>query len=132
MLSEEIKRFIAGVPVAFVASTDGEGHPHLAAGKEIKVLDDDHLAIENWFCRTTLRNVASNPRVAVAVVTPETGNGYQLSGTVTQAFDTAILNGYGPGVEAPGTPQTLTRFVIRVEEIMEFSAGMHTDLPLDQ
>jgi predicted pyridoxine 5'-phosphate oxidase superfamily flavin-nucleotide-binding protein len=132
MLTDEIKRFIEAIPVAFVASADEEGQPHLAAGKDIKALDAEHLAFAEWFCLTTLRNVSRNPQVSVTVVDPETGNGYQFSGRVTQTSEAAILDGYAPEVEMPGTPQTLTRFVVRVAEVMAFSAGMHTDLPLGQ
>lgn len=130
MLSGEIKRFIEAIPVAFVASADEGGQPHLAAGRDVKVLDAEHLAFAEWFCLTTLRNVSRNPQVSVSVVEPETGNGYQFSGRVTQTSETAILDGYAPEIEAPGTPQALTRFVVRVAEVMAFSAGMHTDLPL--
>jgi len=130
MLTEEIRRFIEEVPLAFVASADDSGQPHLATGSGIKALDAEHLAFENWFCQTTLRNVAGNPLVAVVVMAPESGNGYQFTGQVAHAFDAAILDGYVPGAEPPGIPQTLTRFVVRVQEVMAFSTGTHTDLPL--
>lgn len=130
MLTEEIRRFIEGIPQAFVASADDTGHPHLATGSGIKALDGEHLAFENWFCQTTLHNVATNPLVAVVVMAPETGSGYQFTGQVAHAFDAAILDGYVPGAEPAGIPQTLTRFVVRVQEVMAFSTGVHTDLPL--
>ncbi len=129
-LTAEIKRFVEGIPVAFVASVDGTGRPHLAAGKEIRVLDDDHLVFENWFCRTTLGNVANNPHVAVTVTTPGAGSGYQFIGTVSLAFDAAILDGYFPETGSPPPPQALTRLVVRVAEVLDFSAGIHTDRPL--
>lgn len=132
MLSEDIKRFVEAIQVAFVASADVGGCPHLAAGMEMKVLDADHLAFENWFCRTTLRNVSGNPQVSVVVVDPETGSGFQFAGQVVHARDTAILDGFLPDAEPAGTPQTLTSFVVRVEEVTEFSAGAHTDLPLER
>jgi hypothetical protein len=131
MLTSEIRRFVEGIPLAFVASTDESGHPHLATGSGIKVLDAEHLAVENWFCQTTLCNISGNPLVAVVVMAPETGNGYQFAGTVAHAFDAAILDGYVPGAEPPGIPQTLTRFVVRVQGVMAFSTGVHTDLPLE-
>jgi predicted pyridoxine 5'-phosphate oxidase superfamily flavin-nucleotide-binding protein len=131
MLTTEIRRFIDEMPLAFVASTDESGQPHLATGSGIMALDADHVVFENWFCHTTLRNVARNPLVSVVVMSPETGKGYQFAGSVAHAFDAAILDGYVPGAEPPGIPQTLTRFVVRVQGVMAFATGMHTDLPLE-
>ena len=130
MLTDEIRRFIEGIPLAIVATVTADGSPHLAIGTDIRALDGDHLVFENWFCQTTLRNVEHNPRVAVAVMKPDSGTGYQFVGTVAHGLDVAILDGYLPGVEAPGEPQTLTRFVVRVDEILAFCSGIHTDLPL--
>ncbi|RII27136.1 MAG: pyridoxamine 5'-phosphate oxidase family protein [Geobacter sp.] len=132
MLTEEIRRFIAGNPLAFVASTDSTGNPHLATGCEVRVLDAEHLAFENWFCQTTLRNLGDNPQVAVAVMALDSRTGYQFIGKVAHAFDAAILDGYAPGAEPPDIPQTLTRFVIRVEKVLAFCSGIHTDLPLPE
>lgn len=130
MITAEIKRFIEGIPLAVVATADIEGHPHLALGSDIMAVDEDHLAFENWFCHTTLRNVEQNPRVALAVMEPDTGTGYQFTGIVVHGHDAALLNGYAPGVESQGEPQVLTRFVVRVEQVVSFCSGIHTDLPM--
>lgn len=131
MLTEKITVFVEGIQLAFVASTDREGRPHLAAGKDLKVLDTEHLVFENWFCSTTLRNVAHNPRVAVVVTEPATGNGFQFLGKVTRTTDAALLDGYIPDAEPAEIPQTLTRFVVQVTQILPFSAGIHSDAPLE-
>ena len=129
MLTEEIKAFIAGIHLAVVATADNSGHPHLALGSDFTVLDDEHIIFENWFCHKTLANVNENPRVALAVMRQDTGTGYQFVGVVTHGYDTAILDGYIPG-ESSHEPQTLTRLVVRVEEILAFCSGIHTDAPL--
>jgi uncharacterized protein len=130
MISEEIRRFIKGTSLAVVASADAEGHPHLVLGGNISVLDDGHLAFENWFCPTTLGNVELNPHIAVAVLAPAAGIGYQFIGHVVLGFDVAMLDGYAPGAEAPGEPQSLTRLVMKIEHVLAFCAGIHTDQPL--
>ncbi len=130
MLTDEIKRFIERIPLAIVASADSGGHPHLALGSYIKALDGEHLLFENWFCQTTLRNVAQNPWVAVAVMARDMATGYQFIGNVAHGSDTAILNGYAPEVEPPGEPQTRTRLVVRVEKVLAFCGGLHTDVAL--
>lgn len=130
MLTEEMLRIIEAAQLAFVASADETGCPHLAAGRDVKVGDGDQVVFENWFCPTTLRNVALNPRVAVAVTAGDSGTGYQFIGRVIRTSDAAIMDGYDPKFEALGIPQTLTRLVVQVERVFAFSAGVHTDLPL--
>lgn len=130
MITTEIRKFIEAVEVAWVASADTTGHPHLAAGRDLKVEGRDFLLFENWFCETTMRNVSRNPNVAVSVTTPDM-RGYQFIGTMNRSIDEAILNGYVPDTEKPGMPQVLVRMVVQVRQVMEFSAGPHTDLPVE-
>ncbi len=130
MITDKIRRFIEEVDVAFVASADAEGTPHLAAGMGLQVTDPDHLAFEAWFCTKTLDNVAHHPRLAIAVTAPKTAKGYQFIGTVEKSSETAILDGFVPGLESPGLPQVCSRLEVRVETIMEFSARIHSDTPL--
>jgi len=130
MMTEEIVRFVEAGQRGVVASSDAAGHPHLALGSNLTTADGDHLVFENWFCQTTLRNVEENPLVAVAVLSEDSAIGYQFIGRVVHGFDVAMLDGYVPGAEPPGEPQTLTRMVVKVEEILAFCAGIHTDRPL--
>ena len=132
MISEKLKKFIEETDLAFVASADQRARPHLAAGRGLKVPDPEHVVFEAWFCRKTLENVAEVPRITMVVIDAATGGGYQLVGTVEKVIPIGILNGFAPEAEAPGTPQVESRMVVRVEEIMEFSTGAHTDHPLTQ
>ncbi len=130
MISNRMKKFIEKVNLAFVASSDPDGEPHLAAGRGLQVPSPDHLVFEAWFCRKTLGNVAQNPQVAIVVMDPASETGYQLRGYVEQTTDVAMLNGYAPRLEEPGMPQVQSRVVVRISQIMEFSHGVHTDNPL--
>jgi len=130
MIAEKTRRFIEGLEYVFVASADAAGTPHLAAGREIEVLDSGHVAFRNWFCHTTLANIGENPRISVTFVEPATGAGYQMLGVVESRHETAILDGLAPGREEPGTPQVQSQFVVRIEEVLEFSSGPHSDRPL--
>ena len=127
MITETIRQFIEAIPVAIVASTDDAGYPHLAAASGLRVPDGSTLLFENWSCETTLQNVSLNPKVAVAVTAADGKTGYQIIGRVRRLVEEAILNGYAPEVEKPGTPQTLIQLVIEVEKVMEFSVRMHSD-----
>lgn len=130
MLTNDIKCFIEGISFAMVASADASGHPHLALGSGIKVLDGHHLVIENWYCQTTVKNLVQNPSLAIAVMAQDSKIGYQFIGNVVLGYDIALLSGYAPKVEPPGEPQSLTRIVVKVEETLAFCSGIHTDQPL--
>jgi uncharacterized protein len=130
MITDEITRFIEGISLAMVASADVSGNPHLALASGIKVLDGHHLVLEDWYCQTTLRNVDQNSNIAIAVMAQDSKIGYQFIGKVVHGYDVAILDGYVPEAEQSGELQALTRFVVRVEEILAFCSGIHTDRPL--
>jgi uncharacterized protein len=130
MITDEITRFIEGISLALVASADVSGNPHLALANCIKILDGQHLMLENWYCQTTMRNLDRNPRIAVAVMAQDSKTGYQFIGNVVHGYDVAMLGGYVPKAEHPGELQALTRLVLRVEEILAFCSGVHTDRPL--
>lgn len=130
MISEAIKRFVEDRGVATVASTGADGRPHLALGNDIRVLDGEHILFDNWFCQTTLHNVEENRQVAVSVMARESATGYQFVGRVVHGFDTAMLGGYTPGPLPVDDLHSLTNLVVRVEEIMAFCTGIHSDHPL--
>ena len=130
MITNKLKKFIEETNCAIVASADQRSRPHLAASRGLQVPDPEHVVFEAWFCHKTLENVAEVPRVALVVVDPATGAGYQLAGVVESVSQTGILDGFAPEIEAPGTPQVQWRMAVRVEEIMEFTPGAHTDQPI--
>ncbi len=130
MITEGIKSFAERVGHAFVATSDAKGTPHIAAGRGVCAVDPDRLVFEAWFCRTTLQNLQENGKVAVAIVDPATGNGYQFSGRVEKTEDTAVIDGFLPGQEPPGLPQVQWRLEVRVESVTAFSADAHSDRPL--
>jgi uncharacterized protein len=130
MITESIKRLIESTAYAVVASADSRCRPHLATGRDLRVPDPDHLVLEAWFCITTLQNVATNPRVAVIIADPVTSNGYQLLGHVERSEGIAMMDGYAPEAELPGIPQVQSRLVVRVDTLMAYSAGVHSDLPM--
>ena len=129
MITDNIRSFVEGIDHAFVASSNGAGSPHLAAGRRLRVADPRHLIFEAWFCYTTLENLTENPAVAIAVADRE-GNGYQFIGRIVRREEGAILDGYAPDREIQGMPQVESRLHVMVERVMAFSAGAHTDQPL--
>lgn len=130
MINENIKQFIEKIDIAYVASTDKSGRPHLAAVKGLTIPDSQHIVFSEWFCPKTIENIAGNPEIAIAVLDGETGKGYQLVGIVEKTMDIGILDGYDPAIDAKATPQVLYQLAILVDEIMEFTHGVHTDHPM--
>jgi hypothetical protein len=130
MISPRIRQFLEENDCAFVASADGSGQPHLAAGHGLRFSAAEHLLFEAWLCQKTLANVAANPRVALLCVDSASGTGYQLVGEVVASADTAILNGFAPPFETRGLPQVQSRLEIRISEVMEFSTIAHSDRSL--
>ncbi len=130
MITDEIKEFIEGIDLAYVASSDMEGHPHLAAVRGLAAPDPTHIVFSEWFCANTLKNLSGNPQIAIAVLDSSTGKGYQFVGMVEKTMDIGILDGYDSSLDSKATPQVLYQLAIRVDEIMEFTHGVHTDRPL--
>ena len=130
MISEAIRSLIGNIPYVYVATADSSGMPHMAIGEQITISGDSQLIFENWFCPSTLQNIACNTHVAVVAVSPDTGKGYQMLGSVIESADAAFLDGYDPAVSMPVTPQVLTRFTVKVDQILEFTSGIHSDQPI--
>jgi predicted pyridoxine 5'-phosphate oxidase superfamily flavin-nucleotide-binding protein len=130
-MSEEIRAALGGAAVAYVASADDRGQPHLAVSKLIRILDAEHVTFTAWFCPQTAENVATNPKVAVSVWGATHDHGYQLVGEVTNATVTATLDGWpGPEREYGPISQEERRLTIRVDAAMELKSGTHTDTAL--
>lgn len=130
MITEPIRRLIENLTYIFVATADSSGQPHMAIGEHVTISNDSLLIFENWFCPSTLLNISCNAHVSVVAVMPDTGKGYQMLGSVIRSSDKAFINGYDPAVNMPETPQVLTRFTVKVEQILEFTSGIHSDIPL--
>lgn len=130
MIKEPIRQLLENLPYVFVATSAASGQPHIAIGEQVAISGDSQLVFENWFCPATLQNIASNTHVSVVAVVPDTGKGYQLLGSVIMSANAALLNGYDPNAEQPDIPQVLTRFTVRIEKVLEFTTGIHSDLPI--
>lgn len=131
MITEPIRLMIKNLPYIFVATADRSGQPHIAIGERTTISGDSLLIFENWFCPTTLQNISCNNRVSIVAVQADTGKGYQLIGSVIRSMNAAILDGYDPRINMPDTPQVLTRFTVKVENILEFTSGIHSDIPIE-
>lgn len=131
MITEPVRSLMGKIPYVYVATADSSGMPHMSIGEQVTISGDSLLIFENWFCPSTLHNITRNPRVSVVAVLPDSGTGYQLLGSVVGSEDAAILNGYDPTINLPETPQVLTKFIVRVDQVLEFTGGIHSDKPMN-
>jgi len=113
----------------FVATADATGLPHVAAAGRIRLTPEEgRIAVEAWFYPGTVANLQLNQNTSVVVWDPNGDNGYQLLGETEKVEDTAIMNGYAPGLEdKPALPQVERRLLIRVDKIIGFKHSPHTD-----
>ena len=113
---------------AFVATSNREGTPHIAAAASLSLADDNSLSVSSWFCPATVSNLQENRKVSVVVWNPETDEGVQVVGAVERIEETAILDGYAPEIEtAEPSPQVERRLVVSVEQVIAFSHAAHSD-----
>ncbi|MFO7982721.1 MAG: pyridoxamine 5'-phosphate oxidase family protein [Desulfuromonadales bacterium] len=130
MIPQSTRRLIEETDYALLASASAGGEPHLAAGYGLRVVGDNRVIFDAWFCHRTLENIAENPNVAVMVLDRSGRKGYQLTGQVEKTEEVAILDGFVPTAEKPGTPQVEETLLVRVDAVTRFSGGVHTDHPL--
>ena len=106
----------------FVATADCEGMPYVASAADIMLASENRVAVQEWFCTDTVRNVSENPLIAVVVWDAESDKGYQLLGIVEDIKELAMLDGYAPGTEGVAPlPQVRRQLLIRVDRILEFT-----------
>lgn len=127
------KRLKAAVELArqtghvFLATADAEGMPHIAAAGRLEAAGES-VTVTEWFCPDTVANLQSNDRVTVVVWDEKADRGYQLPGRLEQVKGVGIMDGYAPGAEStPPLPQVEEELRIRVEKILDFRLGPHSD-----
>jgi predicted pyridoxine 5'-phosphate oxidase superfamily flavin-nucleotide-binding protein len=127
-IPDVIKELINKDLLIFVATSDKEGSPHIAVAKGMSLVGSDRVAFGSWFCYQTLRNIFNNPTIALSFLRPNEEDGFQLIGTVENAFTTEVLNGYMPEDDPRDSiPHAKHQLQIRVEKILELSPGPHKD-----
>ncbi len=112
----------------YVATADSSGFPHLATAGSIEMVSDDQIAVEEWFCPCTAKNVRENPLVSVVSWDSANDVGFQILGNVEKTEEIAIMNGFSPEIEkGPQMPQSESRLLVRVREVLAFSRRPHSD-----
>jgi hypothetical protein len=115
----------------FIATADSAGVPHIAAAGRVEQTDHDCLAVSEWFCPGTVKNLQTNRAVSVVVWDKDSDAGFQLLGHLQSIKNIGILDGFMPGAETqPPMPQEERQLRIRIDKILSFKRGPHSDMDM--
>lgn len=81
VLTDEMKRVVAGQRLGYVATVSADGTPNVSPKGSLAVWDDDHLVFADIESPRTIRNLASNPNTEINVVDPFSRKGFRFRGT---------------------------------------------------
>ena len=113
-------------------ATAGEGGmPHITVAGRLELTDEEgaDIAVTEWFCPGTVSNLQKNKQISIVVWTRKMETGYQLLGELEGVQDVGILDGYSAKLEGEHPmPQVEKRLLIKVEKILEFRLGPHSDV----
>jgi predicted pyridoxine 5'-phosphate oxidase superfamily flavin-nucleotide-binding protein len=126
---DRVKKLVEKVKIAYVATADRKGLPHIAASEGLTFVDEDRIAFRAWFCLKTVENLQENPRLSLAILNPRAKQGYQLLGRIERIEEGAFLDGYRPEEERGNAvlPQAEHRLLIRIEKVSLLGSGPHSD-----
>jgi len=119
ILTSEIKDFVKGNKLGFVATVCPDGTPNLSPKGTTTVWDDDHLVFADIHSPGTVSNLLNNPSIEINMVDIFTRKGFRFKGTAEvlssgQRF-TNILKFY----EEAASTYTINNIVlIKVERVL--------------
>jgi len=112
----------------FVALVGAEGFPYVNFARRIEQGAENQFAVEEWFCPLTVNHLSENPKMAVLISDPASGDGYEILGEVLMFESQAYLNGFAPEVEENAyLPQVQRKLIVRAEKITAFSHELRCD-----
>lgn len=85
----EVVNFGGNLKHVLVATTDGNGIPHLSAASSVGLSSDGLLAVRKCYCQKTMDNVRENPLLSVLILNANLACGYQLIGRLQGMGDLA-------------------------------------------
>lgn len=112
----------------FISLNGTEGFPYINSAHGIEQIAENQVAIEEWTCPVTVRDLSEHPEMAILIWDPATDDGYEILGRVLMIESQECLNGYAPEAEQNTfAPQVRRRLFIRAEKIVAFSHDLRCD-----
>ncbi|HUH05196.1 MAG TPA: pyridoxamine 5'-phosphate oxidase family protein [Kofleriaceae bacterium] len=115
----------AELELVFVATSDADGNAHLELAEPLSSAGDE-LVVRAFFDRTTVANLRNNPRLTVLAWDPVDAHGFQLSGTLVKAHETAMLDGCAPLLDR-GMPQIEYELRVQLEVVSPLGRQPHRE-----
>jgi len=122
-LNSEIKA-VFEKQLAVIATSSTDGTPNVGPKGSMYIADDETLAYSEGTGEKTLRNIQSNPKVAVLVVDRENSDGYQVKGTAEVLTDGDLFEKVAKRSEARGKPRPKRVVKIKIDEVFSVKSGM--------
>lgn len=120
-LGKEVKHFI-------IALNGVEGFPYINSARGIEQIAENQVAIEEWICPVTIRDLRNHPEMTILIRHPVEDHGYEILGRVMMFENFAYMNGYAPEIEENAyLPQTKRRLIIRAEKVVAFNHALRCD-----
>lgn len=113
-ITDEMKAFIEGQKVSFVATSSKKGKPNVSPKGTVRVVDDKTLAFCDLFSRKTHRNLQENPWVAVSVVDEDELKGYQFVGPSEEIEEGPLFEWMEKEIAVPGKWKPTIKRVIKI------------------
>jgi len=79
-MNDQIKEMLEKMPFVPLV-TQGNDGPHIIVVSKGFFIDDETLAFFGWRQGTTSKNIASNGKIQIALVSEQRNSGFRLSGT---------------------------------------------------
>lgn len=118
-LSEEAKKVISEIHPGLVATVSKGGKPNVSPKGSFRVLDDEHVAFNDFNSPRTIANLRENPQLTVIVFDPITRKGCRIWGKAEILDSGDLFNSISAQSTAAG--RTLKHVVkVAVEEAITF------------
>lgn len=123
-IPKHVQDFLPG-KLAWVATASRDGIPNVTPKGSLTLLDEHHVRFADLFSLKTGKNLLENKNVAVTVVDPGSGKGYQIKGTAEIINSGPLLDGAIEQMKAApkGLPPVHHVVNITVEAVFDQSVG---------
>ncbi len=124
-MPDEVLELIRRTRSSLVVTSSRSGEPNIAPKGSLMAVDAETLLYADLFPGRTTKNLMENPKVAVAVIDPETMEGYQIKGRAERAAEGTPYHQACETVAGlkVGLPPPQAVIVIRVEEVYPLTPG---------
>ena len=119
MLSPQVLDAMNTSVLCWLATCDAQGQPNVSPKEVFAAVDAEHLVIAHIASPTTVRHLASNPRVCVSFVNVFTQKGFKLLGEATAVLP---ADPRFAGLEPLLLSQTQGKFPIRAAILVTVTA----------